>query len=328
MYTQTQGGGQQPAPRQKLSLWGRSVTLAWSGEDWQRYCQELFALRHGADYQSVPDGVQGDWGIEGFTATGILYQCYAPEEPLTRKDLAEKLRDKITVDLGKLAGNIGAISSLVQPATITRWVLVVPRVEDKAVLAHAAKKVAEFRDCSYAGVDPGFVARVWTGDDFPSERRQLGENQGLYLPESQVATDDAATGFTPQMPQSLENLERKLAKLAGPDSGEQAQLKSDFIRYYLDGQSLERILQASYPSQYQEWRKARHGVSRELNITQMTIIASPGERVGDIKRKLSASADRAIPLLGITNAEVLAYGTVAEWLLECPLDFSAQRAQR
>lgn len=302
------------------------MSLAWSGQDWQRYCQELFALRHSADYQSVPDGVQGDWGIEGFTATGVLYQCYAPEEPLTRKDLAEKLRDKITVDLGKLTVNVGAISSLVQPATIARWVLVVPRVEDKAVLAHAAKKAAEVRNCSYPGIDPGFVTRVWTADDFPSERRLLGENQGLYLPELQVATDGTAIGFASQTPQSLENLERKLSKLAGPDSREQAQLKLDFIKYYLDGQSMERILQASYPSQYQEWRKARHGVSRELNITQMTVIATPGERVGVIKQKLSTSAERAIPLLGLASAEILAYGTVAEWLLECPLDFSTQQA--
>jgi hypothetical protein len=314
-----------PTPKHEVILaLGKRVSLAWSGQDWQRYCQELFALRHGVDYQSVPDRVHGDWGIEGLSATGVLYQCYAPAEPLTRKDLAEKLRDKITADLGKLVANIAAIQALVQPAAITHWVLVVPRIEDKAVIAHAARHAEQIRSSSYAGVDPGFVARVCTADDFPEERRRLGENHAIYLPAMDSATDSSAARYLPETPLSLENLSRKLAKLTDPRSYGQDRLKLDFIKYYLDGQKLERVLQASYPTQYETWRRARHGVSRELGITEMTLLTRPGERVRDVKQKLSDSAVREIPSLGTTNAEMLAYGTIAEWLLECPLDFAVK----
>jgi hypothetical protein len=64
------------------------------GVGWQRYCHCLFTARHGERYQPVPDRVRGDWGIEGFTASGILYQCFAPEEPITREERHDKIRKK------------------------------------------------------------------------------------------------------------------------------------------------------------------------------------------------------------------------------------------
>ncbi len=151
------------------------MTASWTGGEWQGYCRELLAARHGAHYQPVPDSVAGDWGIEGFTSSGTVYQCYAPEEPLTSKQLYAKHRSKVTADLGKLRKNVDNVSQLVSPAELDCWVLLVPRVEDKAILEHAAKKAQEIRDLSLTGVSESFVVRVHTAADFPSECRQIDD---------------------------------------------------------------------------------------------------------------------------------------------------------
>ena len=44
----------------------------------------------------------GDLGIEGFTRTGKVFQCYCPEAPYEADELYEKQRDKINKDLNKL----------------------------------------------------------------------------------------------------------------------------------------------------------------------------------------------------------------------------------
>ncbi|MDR3587942.1 MAG: hypothetical protein P4L59_21915 [Desulfosporosinus sp.] len=55
-----------------------------------------------AHYQKVPAVVGGDAGIEGFTSTGIVYQCYSPERRYSDDELNEHLRKKMTNDIGKL----------------------------------------------------------------------------------------------------------------------------------------------------------------------------------------------------------------------------------
>lgn len=44
----------------------------------------------------------GDYGIEGWTADGHVFQCYCPEKDDTQDELYEALRRKITADIPKL----------------------------------------------------------------------------------------------------------------------------------------------------------------------------------------------------------------------------------
>lgn len=53
-------------------------------------------------YQEMSAHTDGDLGIEGFTRTGVVFQCYCPDEEYDSTKLYEHQRDKITKDLGKL----------------------------------------------------------------------------------------------------------------------------------------------------------------------------------------------------------------------------------
>lgn len=50
------------------------------GDSWEELCQSCYRIRYqDVHYTEVPATYKGDAGIEGFTQTGIVIQCYYPE---------------------------------------------------------------------------------------------------------------------------------------------------------------------------------------------------------------------------------------------------------
>src|SRR4051794_37169387 len=104
----------------------------WDGEGWQRHINLLLGLRFSPwSYQPIPDRVDGDYGLEGFSSDGVAFQCYAAEEPLSVEMLTEKQRDKITRDINKLCDNHQLLAGILGGVRIHTWVLMVPRYDDK-----------------------------------------------------------------------------------------------------------------------------------------------------------------------------------------------------
>lgn len=76
---------------------------AWKGDEWQAFALQLVQRRHGPEnVQVVPDSVGGDAGLEFFTTSGCLYQCYAPEETADVAKAASAMKAKAGRDLPKL----------------------------------------------------------------------------------------------------------------------------------------------------------------------------------------------------------------------------------
>ena len=66
----------------------------FNGALWEDFCQLCFKLKYDAEgYQEMP-AWQGDYGIEGFTRTGIVFQCYCPDMEYSPDDLYEKRETK------------------------------------------------------------------------------------------------------------------------------------------------------------------------------------------------------------------------------------------
>lgn len=73
------------------------------GKRWEQLCDGCYRDRfQDYHYTKVPSNYQGDAGIEGFTRSGIVYQCYCPEKEYTDNELYNAQRDKVTKDIGKL----------------------------------------------------------------------------------------------------------------------------------------------------------------------------------------------------------------------------------
>src|SRR5687767_1323485 len=119
----------------------------FDGDEWEEFSLWLLQDRHGVlEVQKVPAADRGDLGIDYYCVSeGVVYQCYAAEEPMSIRQRAEKQKAKMTVDLGKLRDNAAEVSRLMHGVPIRRWVLLVPNHDSKDVNSHAAKKTADLR---------------------------------------------------------------------------------------------------------------------------------------------------------------------------------------
>lgn len=297
--------------------------MQWAPEEWEDYCKRLFAARDGVRYQSVSAVVHGDWGIEGYTSNGVLYQCYAPQNAHSSKDLYERQRDKIATDLRKLQSNIGEIAKLIAPSIITVWALVVPMVEDKKILTYAATKAEEIRNRGLSVFAENFTIRILTDDDFEVERAAFGHQIWAELPDGSSIVDEEIEAIATHESTDLASLNAKIMKLASTESvSEVGTLRGDVLRMYLTGKQRDEDLRRYYPAIWDEWQHARAGVKSTLPTAQLVSVGSPGVHLKQVMDHLTGAASAAAPQLRPGDSSVLVQGTIAEWLFDCPLNFT------
>ena len=147
---------------------------AWKGDEWQSFALKLVQLRHGSDnVQIVPDAVKGDAGLEFFTTSGCVYQCYAPEEVSDVKKASSAMKLKAGRDLPKLEKNIVKLEAILAGIQIQRWILLCPFLDDKDVVADVRNRGVGLKATGLRILAPDFQALVHSQDDFPSELGQL-----------------------------------------------------------------------------------------------------------------------------------------------------------
>ncbi|PEF92567.1 hypothetical protein COL10_03475 [Bacillus cereus] len=69
------------------------------GKEWGNHIQLLLKRHYGTNYQDVSYEDGGEYGLEGFSLDGCVYQCYAGKEPVTTEELYKNQRNKITRDI-------------------------------------------------------------------------------------------------------------------------------------------------------------------------------------------------------------------------------------
>ncbi len=293
----------------------------WSGDEWQQYCSQLLALRHGESYQRVPDRDRGDFGIEGFTSDGLLYQCYAAQDPLSPGDLYSKQRDKMTADLKKLQDNDATIARLTRPCKIRIWVLLVPRCDTKRLIEHASEKAEQLRSAGLESLDPNFVVRVLTSDDFQPEVSKLEVVARALLPSTLEPSNEEVDSWPDQDPTGAEKLGRKVEALDGEnESDRRSQLLNAFIRHYLQAAAMGDTLRRLHPQVWERLNHEREARERVLAAAQLLNQSQAGNTIISEVDLMHARIESVIPPLAGGQAEQLAWGIVAEWLIRCPLE--------
>lgn len=293
----------------------------WSGDDWQAYCDELLIARYGTDYQRIPDQL-GDYGAEGVTSDGCAVQAYAAEEVVDSKKLYEAQRDKVTRDLGKLRKNRAAIAAMIG-RPIKRMILMVPEFRTKALLEHCATKAAEIREAGLEEFDEAFDIRVLTGDDFPEERRRLGEHVGIGmgLAPAEVSAADVVA-WSQSNSELAANLDRKLTAVPDLSEAEKDELGEALIRLYLRREDILRQLRAHFPALWEKIHAEARGREQALAAENLLSGAAARDRLAYLTIELEARLLAAVPDVR-PNGPELGWGTVAEWLLRCPLELGA-----
>lgn len=308
---------------------GASGSHDSSGESWQAYVNRLLAThfsQQGYQYIAIPDKVAGDGGLEGFSTTGEAFQSHADEASVSTADRARKQKRKITTDLGKLAdpNRLSYWTSLLQGTTLSCWHLVVPLVEDKAVLVHAREKGAELGAKGLPFLAPDFQATVIAANEaFPVAAQTLLRSGLSFLPDGYAPACDAdLTAFSAAQAEQIAKLEAKLKKI--PQLRQDSQRKSataTLLQRYLDSENLLARLRQTSPLLWEQILLQRQEHARNLEMDNIFDSSQPQQRVKTAKDRFSASLNGLSKAAASTASDTIAAGSIGLWLLQCPLDF-------
>lgn len=296
----------------------------WTPDEWQDFTDCLCRLRHGSEnFQRVPDEHGGDFGIESFSFDGLAYQAYCPEGPLTAPALYNAQRDKITRDLDKFGvKNTKQLARLFGPNKISRWVLLSPDFTSAVLLQHASDKSKWIRSLGLGYVSEGFQVVIQSEKDFPQECKLLADRNSLSLPAS--ANPLPATQkieWVSGHSELIDNLVRKLASMTTSKISASDKFVEDFISKSLIKSNLLDDLRTNHPVLYESLRLAISHRESFLELESRTVCGNAKSLLIAQLEKLKADVTRSIPGLADSDVESLIWGTVADWLLQCPLHF-------
>lgn len=297
----------------------------WSqtSQEWQELVIKLLGLKFGiGTFVEIPDTVHGDCGLEGFTRCGKAFQCYAAEEPLETAELTRKQKAKISADVAKLIKNQQALVGLLGPTVIEQWILVVPRWEDKALLAFAELKMADLRAANLAFISPKIVPSICTGEDFAIERQQLIQagreslriDAGFAAP---AAVEDWVTGND----QLVAQLYRKVLAIRPGDEQGARKLRDLFVQHFLDGQNALAKLRTDFPDLYEAVDRIKKDKEHFLATASLSTPALPPDHLKQTTAALESDIAAKLNGLDRFNVQQFVHEAIADWLLRCPLDF-------
>lgn len=290
------------------------------GNDWEDYCQKLLRLRY-SDYQEVPAQFGGDYGVEGFTRSGLVFQCYCPDEDPSGKELYEYQRDKITKDIKKLVKNAPEIFAL-GAGIIREWHFLTPRYNSHYLLSHCRSKESEVRSKSLPTVDSAFTIYLKTEDDYIGERQiYLGTGEHLVQPSCEEPPLEELEKLLTSDNEIVLNIKMKLEKLALAP-GQLASLTRQLVGGYVVGQDELETINEKFPSTYKSVVQLKSANQSQLAIQMLSGSDNHGTILRNIlqeyEKKLSSDFSGSL-----SSALIIRLSTeaISDWLGRCPLDF-------
>ncbi|MDZ5454758.1 hypothetical protein U1R88_34505, partial [Labrys sp. ZIDIC5] len=117
----------------------------------------------------------------------------------------------------------------------------------------------------------------------------------------------------------LANATQKLKKRAPADKLDD--VVGDAVKSFLQGNALLDALRSGSPDLHEKVMSAVRSRARRLEFAGPQPGGSAGEILHAELDALIAAMQAAAPSLSAENAELIAYGSICEWIMRCPLDF-------
>jgi hypothetical protein len=300
-----------------------SITAISDGPEWEAYCVQLLWRRHKDDLQPIPAERKGDLGLEAFTRSGgVAFQCYFPIEPLPAKARYEKQRDKLTEDLGKLEKNASELASYLGQTKLTHYWLLVPLFDWPDLLAHCEKRAAILREAALVIINPNFHVGVQTDAAYKLERAELIDGLApLDLGVPEITEEEKVNWAEAEDNISLVgDLERKLRSIGLENDG-QASLREEMLSHYLASDDMLSRVRGEAPDVWHRLDNRIRARERLLATEKLLTDAAPVARLKSTYQGLADDLQKEAPRLTRGDAEAIALGVAASWLLQCPLEF-------
>jgi hypothetical protein len=290
------------------------------GNTWEEYCHHLLRIRY-TDYQKVPAKYGGDLGIEGFTFSGLVFQCYCCDDDPSGRDLYEKQREKITADIGKFVRNAVSISKL-GTGSVREWQFLTPYYDSRELIGHCRSKELEVQGKSLPQVHDNFRIMLKVEDDFGPERQvYVGAGVLRVQPTGDDLQGDELEKLLLSDNEIVSNIRKKLERLT-LHQDQQARLTEELVGGYVIGQDELQHLNEKYPVTYQSVMCLKSAMEAQLAILALAQVANHGAGLYQILKmyedKLYTDFSGVLSHALITR---LSTEAISDWMGRCPLDF-------
>ncbi|MEB2589558.1 hypothetical protein SOP87_28340 [Bacillus cereus] len=304
----------------------------YNGDSWEEHCQTFLKMKYEADgYQEMTAHTNGDLGIEGFTRTGIVFQCYCPDEEYDSTKLYSHQRTKVTKDLGKLKKYKSQLLKFFQGVKIKKWIFLTPKITNKELIRHCHEKAVEYRndttmqDLLDGSFDVLAHDELYYGKEIIKAKQLLNEKINIEVP---MPDEQEVIDWKQCQTSSIAILDRKIGKLFEHlDELPKTRNTNKFIdlqvRNYIKGQEILNHMQQTYSSAYEKQAKIKSSIASHLEAEVLLTDLAPKELLKDTleKYKTALMGENFHDIFEFSVYNDLCHEAVASWLIDCPLDF-------
>jgi hypothetical protein len=298
--------------------------LDWDGKGWEERCVSLLRMRYKqpGQFERVPSTDQGDLGIEGFSHDGCAYQCYAPNTLLPTKDRYERQRDKLTEDVGKLITNQAELIAILGGVVIRVYAFMTPTHDSRRLNRHAKTKAADIRAKFLPHCADDFDIVIQTEEDYAVEHRELMD-LGLHkLHLTRVPMPEAAVhSYCTSNPDLIATIDGKLAKVPGLGTSDRTALRMQLLKEKLIADNKLSEIRGHNAPAWERIQGMRADREATLEIESVLSTEDPRTLIAHTAHQYRDCLKESLTFLAEGDASDLAWGTTADWLAECPLDF-------
>ncbi|MBC8952289.1 hypothetical protein [Xenorhabdus sp. PB62.4] len=291
---------------------------------WEQYFKSIIRLHYKpANCCDMPDSQNGDFGIECYTLSGHVFQCYLPEQSSDVEKLVKAQRRKISTDILKFTKKYKSdLELLFGDIKISRWILATPYSKSSKLTQYCTQKSLRVRALNLPYVADDFQILVQTDNDYITERLLLRRGNFQLNLDIDDTTIENVVSFIEENIGFLEKLNLKLPKINSSESVQDS-YRHFLIQKYLDYQNLLDELKRNWVDIYQIVYKCIQ--QRETNLVGLSMLslsnAQPGEKMLKQMEVLKENIEKEIPTLKESDLEKINWGVISDWLIRCPLDF-------
>ena len=307
------------------------------GSRWEELCDACYRIRYQKEhYQKVPANQGGDGGIEGFTKTGIVYQCYCPEKQYSDDDLYEHLRNKMTKDINKLVAP--AYAKRLKEfgiSNIREWHFVIPNYRDHRIIQHAASKTQEVLSTKRANphqydyIDDNFSIIIKVANDFAPELSKVILNDLSDVKLNLSAYAKNHLDWSKCSSDKVENIRRKVKAVMDCDEEDEdyKEMVQLFIESYIKGINILADLRESYSEIYEEIYQLEQSYKNDVKMkTKLNTNSSMNyslfnEIMNEFEQQLTLSFSKCLNKQSILE---LKSDLISSWLADCSMEFKSR----
>lgn len=307
-----------------------------SGLKWEDICNSCYRIRYQEQgYQEIPASYKGDGGIEGFTKTGIVYQCYCPEKNYSDDDLYTHMRTKMTNDIAKFINKeYACVLKKLGIKIVKEWHFVVPMYKDKRILEHAAKKTKEVLNYKYKNIEQcdyiseNFTITIKVAEDFNKELYQI-IRMDLGIKIDLTTLRKQKIDWTKCENEKVNNVKRKIrAVMNNIDEGDEdfEDMVNIYMESYVYGIKLLEMLRTEQIDIYEKIIELEASYKRKVAIkTKMNTDRSMNQKLfTEILDDFQNVLKEEFSYLDNKSIGELRDDMISRWLADCSMQFRSK----